>query len=211
MNSDRIAELTKNANDAASQVKDPELKKIAFETILKKLLDSEISVKPKKSKKSKKKKPSKTKKSKESSSSEPDETVIKLVRKINRTKHPLLANLSTAHDKSIYILHVALDHDVDGLYPAQIEYILREKFRHKVTKNAISMALMDSKMVDRRPVTIQGGSGYTYHIMKPGQDWVATKLSEINKEKEMKETKNKNKDENLDDLFILSDSDEKNG
>ncbi|MCW8965770.1 MAG: hypothetical protein OQK82_03655 [Candidatus Pacearchaeota archaeon] len=185
METEKLTEITKKANDAIKDL-DSDLKKTAFETILKKLLDSEIP--PSEPKKPISKKPKRTKqfsKPSRTKAKEIDETVKKLISKINRTEHQeYFSKMTKMLDKALYILKIALDNGVDGLVPSQIEQILKERFRQKGTKNAIGMALMDSKYVDRKPITIQGGNGYAYHLMDPGEEYIKEKIKEWEKENE---------------------------
>ena len=182
MDAEKLIEMTKKANDAVKNL-DSDLKKTAFETILNKLLEAENSSggRQKQSSSKKRRQSSKSTTSK-AKLKDIDETITSLITKINRTEHQeYFSKMTKLLDKAIYVLKLALDNGVDGLVPSQIEYILREKFRQKGTKNAISMALMDSKYVDRKPITIQGGNGYSYHLMAPGEEYVKNKIAEWDK------------------------------
>ena len=158
---------------------DPELKKIAFENILNRLLDEEYGETTTKKGKTKLKSRTKKKKTKATTkkSAEPDEYEIitnKIMQGLNTTKYPVMFNLNKTLDRSLYLLKIVReDLDIDGLIPSQIGDILTEKFRIKTTPNAIGMALIKAlKYVDRRPVTTGGGSGFTYHIMHDGENYL---------------------------------------
>jgi hypothetical protein len=85
MDTEKLIEITKKANDAVKNL-DSDLKKSAFETILKKLLDSESAAHSQKkqvSKKAKRTKP--TSKHSKTKTKYIAETVKKLISDINRT------------------------------------------------------------------------------------------------------------------------------
>ena len=122
METEKLIEITNKANDAVKGL-DPDLKKSAFETILKKLLDSEtFASKPKKQVSKKPKKSKQTSKPSKTKIKEVDETVKKLISDINRTEHQeYFSKMTKMLDKALYILKIALDNGVDGLVPSQIE------------------------------------------------------------------------------------------
>ncbi|MFH1840164.1 MAG: hypothetical protein ABH849_03370 [Nanoarchaeota archaeon] len=178
MKQEKLKEITKKANDAVRDL-EPELKKIAFETILSKLLESDSNLKePSFSKR-------KIKFKKISNPAHKHTSYLadasELMDKIDSTKYPYLFELSSTLDKALSLIKIAKeDCAVDGLIPSQISEILNEKFRIKTKRTAVSMALMKAtKYVDRKPVTIQGGKGYVYRIMHAGEIYLTKKLKSI--------------------------------
>jgi len=185
MDIERLKKITTTANEAVKDL-DPELKKIAFDNILNRLLDESCGTLPsKKTKPAREAKPRpKTVSKKTSEPSELDSITTKILTSINTTKYPVMFKLNKTLDRSLYLLKIVRDDlQIDGLVPSQIGKVLTEKFRKKTTGNAVSMALMDAlKYVDRRPVTIQGGSGYTYHIMHDGEEYLKPIIEKVNEE-----------------------------
>lgn len=183
MDSTKLKEIIKMANEAVTDL-DGDLKKIAFQTTLDKLLSQNISpavqgdrIPTNKSKK--------TRKVVESGSTgkrtEGDSVVKDVLGKMNRTKYSKINDLSTTLDKALYLLLVIRDDlKIDGLNPTQIASILREVFRIKVTKNAVSMALgKDSKYTDRISSVVNGAKAYVYKIMSEGEKYINGKIAEI--------------------------------
>jgi len=93
---------------------------------------------------------------------------------INRTKYPQMETLNSALDCSLYLLQIARDElNIDGLNTVQISSVLKDKFRKKISKHAVSMALMAAgKLVDRIP----NGKGFLYKIMDAGEKHLEAKL-----------------------------------
>ncbi|GEM_PF-2301036 len=179
MNAEKLKEITTAASEAVKDL-DPSLKKGAFETILNKLLETNIATASPQNVKKKTKARTKTKPAASPKQTTKGDDITKtLLTKINRTDHPCLSKMTKIGDKALYVLKMALDNNVDGLVPSQIAYILNEKFRQKGTQNAVSMALMKSDYVDRRPITVQGGSGYTYHLMEPGENYLKNIIKQL--------------------------------
>lgn len=169
------------ANEAVAGL-DGDLKKIAFQTTLDKLLAQNIEPTDVSSKVVKKAR--KSRKSAESGTgtrkSEDDTVVKEIISKINRTKYHKITSLDSALDRALYLLlFIRDDLKVDGLNPTQIANLLREVFRIKATKNAVSMALgKDSKYTHRSPVVINGAKAYVYKIMHEGEQYIKAKISE---------------------------------
>jgi hypothetical protein len=187
MESENIKKIAEAAQEAVKNL-DPDLKGKAFETILSRMLDANIQ--NPKAKKSRGRlvasKQGVTKPKNDICETNVfKEQTIRLQNGINRTKYPLMFKLDKALDKALYLLSIAQkDFVVDGLVPSQIASLLTNNFRLKTTANAISMALMDAKTyVDRRPVTIRGGSGYVYFIMHDGETHLTGLLEQLRKEK----------------------------
>ncbi|KKR46923.1 MAG: hypothetical protein UT90_C0014G0012 [Parcubacteria group bacterium GW2011_GWA1_40_21] len=182
MDSTKLKEIIKMANEAVTGL-DGDLKKIAFQTTLDKLLAQNIEPAFDASKITRKGKVRKTKKSKESGTSarksEDDTTVKEILGKINRTKYHKITSLDSALDRALYLLLVVRDDlKIDGLNPTQIANLLREVFRIKATKNAVSMALgKDSKYTHRTPVVINGAKAYVYKIMHEGEKYIKEKIA----------------------------------
>lgn len=190
MDASKLKEIIQLANEAVSDL-DGELKKIAFQTTLDKLLAQNISptmpaetgvpkALPKKVRKTKK---TTTLASATGKKSEDDAVVKDIISNINRTKYQQMTSLDSALDRSLYLLLVVRDDlKVDGLNPTQIASLLREVFRIKATKNAVSMALgKDTKYTDRSPVSVNGVKAYVYKIMHDGEEYIKAKLSEKKK------------------------------
>jgi hypothetical protein len=188
MDASKLKEIIQLANDAVSGL-DGDLKKIAFQTTLDKLLNQNFSpiqsptlVTPetgqiKKVKKTRKSTIAATASIKKAD----DDAVVKdIVSRINRTKYQKMTSLESALDRSLYILLAVRDDlSIDGLSPTQIANLLRDVFRIKATKNAVSMALgKDTKYTDRNPVNVNGAKGYIYKIMHDGEEYIKAKLVE---------------------------------
>ena len=183
MDSTKLKEIIKMANEAVTGL-DGDLKKIAFQTTLDKLLAQNIELNTEAGKTVKKVR--KIRKSSESASgvkkSKDDTTVKEIVSKINRTKYHKITSLDSALDRALYLLLVIRDDlKIDGLNPTQIANLLREVFRIKATKNAVSMALgKDTKYTHRAPIVINGAKAYVYKIMHAGEQYIKGKI-EANK------------------------------
>lgn len=179
MDSEKLKEITAKANEAVENLP-VDLRPIALQTILNKLLE-EGAGKSKQRKKRATKRKNKRKPANNLELSEFEETTQKLRENIGRTKYPLMHDLKITLDMALYVLKIAKDEmKIDGLLPSQIAIVLWENFRLKATPNAVSMALMKAmKYVDRKPITIKGGAGYTYHIMHEGEKYLAEKIASL--------------------------------
>jgi hypothetical protein len=189
MEPERLKEITEAANEAVKNLPQ-DLRQTAFQTILNKLLDEKTVIKRSKNK-SKSREIKKPKQNAEKKSNPFDEQTAKLLAGINRTEYTVMFDLKLTLDKSLYTIKIAKDKfNIDGLIPSQISTILWENFRVKATKFAVGMALMEAtKYVNRKPVSIQGGSGYIYHIAHEGEKYIENKLKEVSdvKNKAVKE------------------------
>lgn len=180
MDSTKLKEIIKMANEAVTGL-DGDLKKIAFQTTLDKLLSQNIEATSETNKTTKKVR--RSRKPVESGTggrkTEEDSTVKEIVGKINRTKYHKITSLDSALDSALYLLLVVRDDlKIDGLNPTQIANLLREVFRIKATKNAVSMALgKDSKYTHRMPVVINGAKAYIYKIMLEGEKYINGKIT----------------------------------
>lgn len=181
MDSIKLKEIIKIANEAVVGL-DGDLKKIAFQTTLDKLLAQNIE--PATVSSNVVKKVKKSRKSSEPGNNprkSADDAIVKeIISKINRTKYHKITSLDSALDRALYLLLLVRDDlKVDGLNPTQIANLLREVFRIKATKNAVSMALgKDSKYTHRSPVVINGAKAYVYKIMHEGELYIKAKISE---------------------------------
>jgi hypothetical protein len=96
-----------------------------------------------------------------------EDVVSTLLTGIDSTQHPGVASATTALDRALMVLKIALDeHNIDGLAAGDIARVLRDKFRVPAAENAIRMALSRaSALVDRTP----NGGGFAYRIMSAGE------------------------------------------
>jgi len=89
---------------------------------------------------------------------------------IDRTRYPDIGDTSRVADQSLKVLHLAqAEHGVDGLTSSQIARILTNKFRLRVTPNAVAMALQrESGTVNSR----QTSAGVVFQLMAPGERYL---------------------------------------
>ena len=166
---------------------DNDLRQKAFETILSKMLDAQLfdggNKRPKSKARAIKAKPKSKKKTEHS---EIEAVTTKLIQGINRTKYSQMFELKKTLDRALYVLQIAKDDmKIDGLTPTQIATILTETFRLTTTNAAAGMALMDARqLVDRKPITIQGGAGFIYFLMHPGEKYLQELLKNTKKSEE---------------------------
>lgn len=95
------------------------------------------------------------------------ETRADLLGRLNRTHHPEISHNNTSLINSLYLLRAVHNElDIDGLTATEIAKVITEKFRFRVTRQAINQAL-DSvgQLVDRSKV----GNSTFYRIMGPGE------------------------------------------
>jgi Asp-tRNA(Asn)/Glu-tRNA(Gln) amidotransferase C subunit len=136
MDTEKLKKIIEMANEAVTGL-EGDLKKIAFQTTLDKLLTQNIEPAYRADKMARKVR--KTKKTAGLGAggrkSEEDTTVKEIVGKINRTKYHKIISLDSALDRALYLLLVIRDDlKIDGLNPTQIANLLREVFRIKATK-----------------------------------------------------------------------------
>ena len=90
-----------------------------------------------------------------------------LLDQLNRTNHPEIAHDNGSLINSLYLLRaVHKELDIDGLTAPEIARVITEKFRFKVTHQAIRQALDPmGQLVDRSKI----GNSIFYRIMGPGE------------------------------------------
>lgn len=84
-------------------------------------------------------------------------------------------------ERSLAVLKVARDNSIDDLTPAEIEAFLKDKIRAgAIWKSNISLYLgkKGTRYVDRYRDPL--GSGYTYRIMIPGEQFLEQALKKLN-------------------------------
>ncbi len=163
-----IREAAKKAEQVANGFEEP-YKSIIFKTVFEKLISGGGLTEVKQE----------TEHAAQKVSANGDQNNIDIVcSKINRTDHPEISKLKTAKDRSVFILKLARDFaGVDGLFAREISDVLNRVFRLRVTRESITMVLgPETKFVDRKTVKTQGGDGFIYRVMAPGEDYLNTKL-----------------------------------
>jgi len=177
---DNLKEIVKIANEAVAGIEEP-LRGKAFDKILDKLLyESKGSKARKKSKKSK------TRTTKKKDNRKEDDLLKKVSSSLNRSQYPEIYKFTKILDRSLYLLKVLRkEQELDGLSAPQISYILTNIFRIKTSKEAVSMGLMEAKLlVDREQVSIQGGGRtFIYKLMKEGEDHLEKTIKDISNKK----------------------------
>jgi hypothetical protein len=98
---------------------------------------------------------------------EAEETATVLISSLSRTDHPEIGTASKALDRALHLLRIAnTEHDIDGMTAPQIAKVLTDKFRQRVSRQAINQALdAAGTYVDRTPTS----SGVVYRLMGPGE------------------------------------------
>lgn len=176
METNQLKELINKANEATKDIKDEEIKKIAFKTALDKLLDEGAGTTKAKtlSNRSPLKQKSKSGIYSKKAVDYVDDETKDILKRINRTKYTEIHNFKTAKDQALYLLSAIKDDlKIDGLNPSQISIILTKVFRIKSNLPAISMALgQETKYVDREEVNVKGGRAYSYKIMHTGEQYI---------------------------------------
>ncbi|MBT3014017.1 MAG: hypothetical protein KUF77_15850 [Candidatus Thiodiazotropha sp. (ex Lucina aurantia)] len=89
---------------------------------------------------------------------------------LDRTQHPEIHHNSTALNNSLRLLRAAKDDlGIDGVTAASIANVLVDKFRCRITRQAVSMALNDAgRYVNRH----KEGNLVIFRIMAPGEDYL---------------------------------------
>jgi hypothetical protein len=97
---------------------------------------------------------------------------ISALNDLERSRAPEVDNEAGALGKSLALLRVAeREFSIERLSAPQIAQILTEKFRWRVTRQAVTQALGNAgRLVDRRTE----GRTVTYRLMQPGEDWLDT-------------------------------------
>src|ERR1039458_4768255 len=173
-NTGRIAEITKQAAEIAAAV--PEhLQEAAFNRAFDALSENgepqepvhrrEPSTGGRRGKRAR----ASTKPESDGGSSDPTSVLISSLR---RTDHPEIAGASRSLDRALYLLRIAeRDHGIDGLTASQIAKVLTDKFRHRISAQAIRQALngAGSGYVDFTP---QAKGAAIYRLMAPGEAYL---------------------------------------
>jgi hypothetical protein len=94
---------------------------------------------------------------------------------LNRTDYPDIDHGSTGLVNSLRLLRAAKDEmDIDGLSAVQIARTLTDKFRYRISPQAIGQALNSAgKLVDRQKV----GKDVLFRIMDPGERYLESPTS----------------------------------
>jgi hypothetical protein len=100
----------------------------------------------------------------------PDDPVAALLA-LERSRAPEVDEALGGPGKALALLLVARrELEIDGLTTQQIATVLTEKFRHRVTRQALNKAMdRAGNRVDR----MTGGRATRYRIMQAGEDWLA--------------------------------------
>ncbi len=96
--------------------------------------------------------------------------VTHLMSNLSRTDHPEIGQASKALDRALHMLRIAeRDHGIDGLTAGQLAKVLTDKFRLRVSRQALNQALdAAGDYVDRVPT----GKGTIYRVMEPGEQYL---------------------------------------
>lgn len=175
MKKDNLKEIFKKAAAIASEV--PEnMQSAAFSHALKILLGEVPEVKTEA--KTKGKKGVRAKKRLEKKE---DASVELILQKLDRTKYPIVNDLSNVLDRSLFVLKIAKDEfDIDGLTPPQIAKILTDIFRLPTSRQAVYNRLSKAvKLVDSKPA----GKADIYRIMQPGEEYLSKVIANVKKKK----------------------------
>jgi hypothetical protein len=110
----------------------------------------------------------------------PDPAAV-LTNSVSRTDHPEVGQASRALDRALYLLRIAEgEHGIDGMTAPQIAKVLTDKFRRRVSRQAINQALdAAGDYVDRTPTS----NGVVYRLMQPGEDYLDAGGAEAQGEK----------------------------
>jgi hypothetical protein len=101
-----------------------------------------------------------------------------LIAGIDLSEHEAIHEMTTAKDLALYVLLVAQRAGVEGLRPAEIHQVLKQKFRINKELPAIQMALKEAKtLIDRNP----DGSAFKYSIMRKGEEYLNGKMANTQK------------------------------
>lgn len=160
-----LKELFKQASEIAQQVPES-MQEAAFNRAIdlltgSTLAESESAHSPETQYRKKKRRASK-----QTETDGPSTSLDDLLAQIDSTQHPGVISDTKVLDRSLMILHIALqDHGYDGLTPTEIARVLTEKFRVGTTAAAVRMALGNATALVNR---VKEGTGYKYRIMEPG-------------------------------------------
>ncbi|MEL7024141.1 MAG: hypothetical protein AAGL69_10375 [Pseudomonadota bacterium] len=89
---------------------------------------------------------------------------------LNRTEYPEINHSSSGIKNSLRLIRAARDDlGIDGLTATEIARVLTEKFRIRITKQAVSSMLNDAgQYVDRK----KEGNRVVFRIMAPGEEYI---------------------------------------
>jgi hypothetical protein len=173
MKKDDLKELFKKAADIASEV--PEnMQQIAFT----RALDLFLGKAPEAKAKTGRKRSAAVGKSKEKTE---DASVELILQKLDRTKYPIMDELSDVLDRSLYVLRIAKDElNIDGFIASQIAKILTDKFRLPTSRQAVYARLSTAiKIVDSKPA----GNATLFRIMQPGEKYLDKAIAGLKSKK----------------------------
>lgn len=170
--SERVRRITQQAAEIAAVV--PEnLQEAAFNRAFEQLL---AAGEPGQADSAGQKRPQSSAARRRSSSTPSDERldgedpVAHLMSNLSRTDHPEIGRAPKALDRALHLLRIAeRDHGIDGLSAPQLARLLTDKFRLRVTRQALSQALDGAgEYVDRVPT----GKVTVYRLMEPGERYL---------------------------------------
>ena len=207
MEIENLPEKVKKAKDAVADLDEP-LKTEAFKKILDKLLEPDTPLSQnnlsqtnpilsnnnymnlKKNGSNKKRKINTTlNQSNTQKKEEAEKRKRELAEKINRTEYSEIHDLKRTLTKTLYILKIMRDKNVDGLTPPEISYILKEVFKIKISGELVSINLNrkeSQKYVDRSRIIIGRAVAYVYKLMKGGEDHLNEELKKIDNHSSLK-------------------------
>jgi hypothetical protein len=168
---DRIADVTKRAAEIAALVPD-HLQEAAFNRAFDRLIGDEPA-RPRAGSGNRRVRATKARATTGSSDDLQgrDDPAAVLIDSLSRTDYPEVGQAVRALDRALYILRIASEeYGIDGMSAPQIAKVLTEKFRLRVTRQAIGQALdAAGNYVDR----VSGKRGAVYRLMQPGEDYLA--------------------------------------
>lgn len=171
---DRLAEIIKRAAELAELV--PEgLREAAFNRAFDQLTvggetgqrgDSPGASKTRRSARTARRSGSKP----QSPSADAEDPAGVLISSVSRTDHPEIGKARRSLDRALYVLRIAeAEHGIDGMTAPQIAKVLTDKFRQRVSRQAINQALdAAGDYVDRTPTS----KGVVYRLMQPGENYL---------------------------------------
>ena len=161
-----VADLIKDATEAVKDVPES-LKEVAFGKAFDALLTEQQSGSTDGHANAKGRRTTTSKASKNPTSQLKGESNRSLLDQLDRTLCPEITHDGTALTNSLRILRAARDElGIDGVSGSDITHLLNDKFRCKVTRQAVSMALNDaSQFVNRHKV----GNAVIFRIMSRGE------------------------------------------
>ena len=198
MEIEKLKSLAKIANEIVNDKEvnlSDDLKSIAFEIILKKLIESTTDEKPipppesnaKKTRLKTSKKEDESSKKSEYADEILSQNLDKIMKNLKRTNYPQINKLEGAKDLALYVLKIVKDEfEIDGLTSSQIFDILTKKFaleKKAPTSKAISAALKRAtkyvELVELKTSFGRGGKTYKAIIVSAGEKYIVRKLVEL--------------------------------